>query len=773
MKKRPRRGAEKGDLGSQNLMSIPEKRKDRPSILSPRQIRNLATSDPITGAILQARRHQISQCQWDIVPKIDRYEQDLTRWYNVLLADLKDLSGLINFQPTWISPKWYKRLASPIDEVMSKKGKAEGERRLQIRRIFDIARKGMKMEAEENCEKVREVFKRPNDRETSWNSLMNLVVDSLLLFDAGIIVKNWYADGTLAELYTIPPEQVLLYINPDDTMPEPPDPAYLREKNGQSIAEYTRDELVYMMANPQPHFYGFSPLEQAAYAITTSLKVDNFNLEFFDEGNIPASILNMPGLQPSQMNVFRSMWSQEMQQPGRVYRMMFANLSNDLQYIPLRQLSGKDMQMMEYLKWTLSIKCACFQISPQDIGFTMDLHRTTSEVQYRITKDRGLRNLLGLIASYMNEEVIGKEWKDIEDAEFSYLDMDRADASEQAQLDSNDLANGIISRNDRREHMGEPPLEGGDIILVSDAYGGMAPLDVLEDQAEEIRERAALGMSDPEIRQQAMGMEQEGAESGKPGAKAKAKAKPKAKTKLKSAKGSQKKPAAKKKATLKVKKVHELVAPESKAAILAKTLIDAGHGDTLVKQYYPVPFESEYDDYQSGRAARTQALMENFGPEDGVSMARGFAEGMWEASPLDEVALAVRSLREGRGGYGRILGMTALVGAAPLIMASKKMAQRMADDMSDDMANIGTAGYIGIKGAGKEIASKVMDALSGPWRAMISRVHTTAKRLVPGNPFFRARASRLAAKLTARRMAFVANAILRNAVLKNAPRLRI
>ena len=228
-----------------------------------------------------------------------------------------------------------------------------------------------------------------------------------------------------------------------------------------------------------------SPLEVVAYVITTTLYVDSYNIDFFKHSNVPPGVLDLgEGVGDETRKFFKNQWDLEVDRTGGLHRMMFMSGSKGVNYIPLRPYSSKDMQMLEYLKWSLAIKSACFQISPQDIGFTMDLHRTTAQVQYEITKDRGLQTLLKLIETHINEEIIKRDYG-FTDVKFKYITDTPMDKEREAGMDQIDLQGGIISRNDRRKKIGERPIEGGDVILV-DGPSGLVPIEMLDDIAEEM-----------------------------------------------------------------------------------------------------------------------------------------------------------------------------------------------------------------------------------------------------------------------------------------------
>lgn len=720
MAKTRRRSRRKGrdGVGEQMvyLSTIPtEKKKAKSRILSPRQVRNLSRTDAITGSILMARRHQISQCEWDIIPDTERYESDLNRWLKVLEAELDGFGGIIDFQPQWISTQWFQRLAPEVKRIMNGR-KNERAKRVDIKKLFEIAKSGLRMEAEEHCETVKEKIERPNDKETSWNALMNLVVENILLFDAGIIVKNRYEDSNeIAELYSIPGEEIFIYLNEDDTVPLPPDPAYVREKNGQLMAEFTNDELVYIMANPSSDGYGFSPLELAAYVISVGLKIDIFNSDFFEESNIPTSLMNLGGVSRAQLGFFRQLWAQELSGIGKTHKMLMANLPKDsVNYIPLRQYTAKDMEMINYLKWTLSVKCACFQISPQDLGFTMDLHRTTAEVQYRISKDRGLKSLLSTVSAYVNNEIVKKEWPRIKDVKFTYIGLDKLDEAEQSQIDGQDIQMGVISVNTRRQHLGEAPVPGGDVIVAEGLDGRRVPIEMLEEQAKEMR-------SNGDIIQEEQIVQPGQAKPQGAGAKTVPAGKPKP------AKAAAKKAPA--------KKTTKKAPAKGKAKGVKKGL----DSDDLEKQHLFAGEDVLIDDVLEidDMSSHIQDFDE------------AFAGGLMVGSPVDEIGMVYGAIKSGRP-KDLVAGAGVLIGAQVAASALKTL--RRSGDVFAEVASK----PLGIEAVGAANVARVAlkRAMRASWkgvRAGVKRVFRLFRMSGPAGKQLEAHAMRRAKRAMVRR----------------------
>lgn len=492
------RGAEPRKGNFQWMAGLPSKKVLKPIVVNALTLKALSNTDPITWAIKKTRKNQITGVDWDIVRDTEQIELELDRWYNVIMNNINPWGFEEVFHPISINRDLYLKasndiknilntsVATPINPLKAKlTGVPQGtsinkdDMKKQIKWYFESIKRKVKQDADEHAQIVKRIFERPNDSETrTFRSFLEVLLDDLLTFDAGVIVKNYNILGELAEMYLIPGQDVKLYRNPDRTIPQPPEPAYVWEDQGTLRAEYTKKEIIYLMDNPQQNGYGMSPLEVAAYIITASLYADEYNMDFFKHSNVPPAIFNLgKNITQEQRKQFETLWDNEVAGKG-LHRMMFLSGAEDPSYIPMRNLSSRDMQMMEYLKWTLSIKCACYQVTPQDIGFVADYHRSTSQTQKELTKDKGVKNLLALLKSYFNTEIVKKEFP-FKDVKFDWMGVDLQDEKAQSEIDIQDINAGVISRNDRRKRLGMPAVEGGDTILVNMGTGNMVPIEEL------------------------------------------------------------------------------------------------------------------------------------------------------------------------------------------------------------------------------------------------------------------------------------------------------
>ena len=468
--------------------SFIQKKQQKAFVLNAQTLERLAQTDPITWAILRTIKSKVNSTRWDIVPDTEKIEKELDRWEEYAIESLNPY-GLQDapFDSDLIDHEIFNDIGDKLTKILTDAALNEVEKSKAIRWIFKAARRQITYVAQQHCEQVRPIFEKPNtSAETSLRALQELVVNDLLIYDAGVIVKNPSANGKLAEMYTVPGHQIKLYRNEDRTTPQPPEPAYVWEDQGIMRAEFTNDELLYIMMNPTHDGYGKSPLEIAAFIITASLYAEQYNIDYFKNSNVPPGILNLgKEITEDQRRAFQSLWDNEVQgRAGGLHRMLFMAGSDTAKFIPLQNLSNREQQMMEYLNWTVSIKCACYGLTPQDIGFTQDFKGMGSggvaEIQKTLTESRGIGTVLQLLEQYYNAEIVKSEY-DFTDVKFEWLQDDDSDNEKAGPIDIADINAGVLTRNERRNKLGLKPAPGGDILTILNA-NGLVPVEALKEQ---------------------------------------------------------------------------------------------------------------------------------------------------------------------------------------------------------------------------------------------------------------------------------------------------
>lgn len=303
---------------------------------------------------------------------------------------------------------------------------------------------------------LKDVIDRPNPVDTRRTFLIKLL-DDVLGIDRGVveIVKN--PKGMIAELWQVDGATVKPRF--DDTG-VPLSPAFVQTMDQEVVASFENDEIKVLMNSPVGQInmngYGKSPVERILLTILTSQQAENFNAKTFTSDTLPPYYVNLPGATEEQVAQFKNQW--ESNSRGDKFKGLFTNISEDgLSVIKLKE-SNRDMQYFELTLWTARLIVASFEMSPQDIGLTMDVNRATGEVQERNTKNQGLRNMLDLIEEFYNGMIkdLAKIDPNFENLEYRTADLDKLDEKTQAEIDQMYINMGKVLPEELRKRDGMP-----------------------------------------------------------------------------------------------------------------------------------------------------------------------------------------------------------------------------------------------------------------------------------------------------------------------------
>lgn len=488
-------------------------------------LRSLADTDPTIWAIRKTLRGFVDQARWAIVPDMDEIKEELTRWREFELSNVNPYDIVGEFETSILSDEWQEKIRQDLAESeprpmygqvgrqgpMGKQAPmqvpgqvpmegqppeqmgqmpsqmpggddiARDRKRLRIITIFDTYERLITQEISSHCADAQELLEHPNnDSELSWRALLTRVVDDILIYDAGVIIKNRSRNGgRLAELYDLPGQEIRRWIKPDRSTPQPPYAAYEWWHNGRAVqdARWMNNELVYIMANPQHDGYGFSPIEAAQYIIASSLDTDKFNIDFIREYNVPPTIFTMRNIDPAALNSFKLQLAEKTAGTGKFKTLVAGVDPDDFRIDQLKSAVPAQMQLDKWTNYCIAVKAMCYGMSPQDVGMIVDVRKTTQEKQAELSQVRGVRSVLHLLAAYINAEIVKPEFG--EDIMFKWLDIEGpVDEQEQANIAWGDMKRGVLNINARRAEQGKPPIEGGDVNMIESGMG-LIPVEQL------------------------------------------------------------------------------------------------------------------------------------------------------------------------------------------------------------------------------------------------------------------------------------------------------
>lgn len=361
-------------------------------------------------------------------------------------------------------------------------------------------RKRISDEGDKRIKELTEMFRHPNPQD-NFRSLLDKMVEDLLVLDAVSLEKTRYPNGELAHLFfvdsaTIRPvfndkgEQDILIPLPtknDEGKKEELPVSYVQVMNnsqyggpesGDIVAAWPKKDFIHSHMNPQGAMeafgYGLSPIESILSVVANILNADNYNGTYFEEGAFPPIVLQLIGqVNQRDLEAYREYLVAELS--GNFHRpaIMATEKAESLQIHNLKDINNRDMQFMEYQLWLAKLCCAIYGMSPEDIGLTDTTgSKSVSEVQLEISHDKGYSSLLRFIEELFNENII---WRDFgyDDLEFAFIATDSIKPDAQFEMFDKALRNGTMTLNEVREEIGKAPFDDWadePMILAGDGY---------------------------------------------------------------------------------------------------------------------------------------------------------------------------------------------------------------------------------------------------------------------------------------------------------------
>ena len=251
--------------------------------------------------------------------------------------------------------------------------------------------------------RVKALLQSPNADDTFF-SIVQKTVEDILVLDGAPWEKVRYPDGEIAELYPVAGEFIALNSRWDGS--DEDQIRYLYVPDGTIRAQFTNADMVYFMQNPRTNsVMGLPPLEVLKSTVDAELKAMEYNRKMV-VGSPPEGVLNIGELAtPTDVATARAEWDSQIL--GQSAFAIIGGYKNP-QWLKFRD-TNQEMQFREWQDYLVRQIAVVFALSPQDLGITFDVNRSTSETQSDNTDDRGLKLLLQLIQERITQEVVWDE----------------------------------------------------------------------------------------------------------------------------------------------------------------------------------------------------------------------------------------------------------------------------------------------------------------------------------------------------------------------------
>jgi hypothetical protein len=294
------------------------------------------------------------------------------------------------------------------------------------------------------------------DRIHNWGQWLRMLVEEILVTDALTIYPHMTRGGGVYSLDLIDGATIKPIIDQTGRTPAPPEAAFQQVLKGIPAADFTRDELIYAIANPRVNkLYGFSPVEQVIVTVNIALKRQITQISYFTEGNVPEALIGVPeSWTTDQTKEFQAYWDSLLAgNPAMQRRARFVPGDIAKGYVPTREAVIKDA----YDEWLARVVCFAFSIPPTP--FVAQVNRATAETAQKQATAEGILPLMQNIEAVMDRclAVMGYA-----DCDFAWDDSEDEDQVATAQARKLYLDAKVLVVNEVREEMGRDPVPWGD-----------------------------------------------------------------------------------------------------------------------------------------------------------------------------------------------------------------------------------------------------------------------------------------------------------------------
>jgi phage portal protein BeeE len=308
---------------------------------------------------------------------------------------------------------------------------------------------------------VSDFFYNPNGNEESFTDIVGQWITDLCEVDAAVGVKVFNQGGKFSQLFArdggaflrnpdiygylgnrndfvMPNEYVGATINPDSikqyNMAYGDQAAYYQYGwTGNALpVPFGKREIVYIMMHPRgDSMYGRSPLEILYDTLLTLIYGQQYNLDFYLNGNTPDGLILLEGADQQVAEAFQERLKnkytvfdglQNQRRVGHVYP-VYGGPKAD--FIPF-SLSARDMEIIEQQKWFIKLVWMAFGVTPDEMGETQDSNRSSGQTQSAVHKRKALRPLLMKIQYAINTQIM-PELDPSGKLEFAWEDYDLDD----------------------------------------------------------------------------------------------------------------------------------------------------------------------------------------------------------------------------------------------------------------------------------------------------------------------------------------------------------
>jgi len=302
------------------------------------------------------------------------------------------------------------------------------------------------------------VLRKPNRYQNRIQFMESWVLSKLQRGNT-YVLKRRDAANVVRELYVLDPNRVKVMVADDGSV------FYdLSTDNLTTVPQQVMvpaSEIIHDRFNCFFHpLAGLSPIFAGGLAATQGLAIQNNSTKFFQNNSQPGGILTAPGaIHDETASRLKAHWEENYTGAnfGKV-----AVLGDGLKYEAMAT-KAVDAQLIEQLKWSAEVVCSTYHVPPYKIGLGQMPSYTNIQSLNIEYYSQCLQSLIEAIELCLDEglntgEALGTEF-DLD----GLLRMDSV-----TQMDVLDKAKGLLTLNERRAKVDQPPRPYGDTIYMQE-----------------------------------------------------------------------------------------------------------------------------------------------------------------------------------------------------------------------------------------------------------------------------------------------------------------
>lgn len=331
---------------------------------------------------------------------------------------------------------------------------------------------------------VREILRYP-DRELPFSAWLTKYVYDVLGFDAGTLYRIRNRGGAPIGLRVVDGTTIAPLLDAWGNRPgfDPETgqwaPAYVQYVQGVTWNWLTARDLIYVPYRPTSNTpYGKAPLETVLINANTDIRFQLYFMQRFTDGNIPQMFGVAPEQwTPEQIDQWQSRWD--------AFLKGNQDALNQIRWVPggssFEYLNKSDFTN-DFSLFLIRKTAAAFHVSPNELGFTDQVNKASSQSQEAVQDRVGDRPLLRHIAQILTDFI----QDDLGVPLIFEFDTgtDDADALIVAQTDKVYVDMGAVSVSEIREkRYGLAEKDGATIPRYFAAAAGPIPLSALMEQS--------------------------------------------------------------------------------------------------------------------------------------------------------------------------------------------------------------------------------------------------------------------------------------------------